>query len=486
MIRRFLCIAGVALAAVAMPAYAQPALDAEAKAKAEAEAKAKAAAEAKARRDRELAEARVIARDATVYGYPMVENYKTMHAYVIDKASKEYKAPFNQVRSEARVFGPEDKAVVTPNSDTPYSFLWADLRAEPLVLNVPVMEKARYYSLQFIDLYTHNFDYVGTRGRGNIGGKFLLAPPMWRGTLPPGLDGVVRAETELVFVVYRTQLLNAGDLENVKKLQAGYTVEPFSKFEGKPPAPAAPAISFPPYTEAKAKGIGFFEYLDFVLRFAPTLNDDVKIRAAMQKIGVGTGKPFNAAAVPADMRRALEAGMAEGRKAIDAKVAALKPSDTVFGSRLTLKGDYLARAAGAKAGIYGNSKEEAFYFPFRADAEGAPLDGSKGRYVMKFKNNDLPPVNAFWSVTMYDARTQLLVANPANRYLINSPMVNAMKRDDDGGYTIHIQKDSPGGPLETNWLPAPSGPMYVVLRAYAPKPPIVTGQWKAPAPTKVK
>lgn len=478
MIRRFLSTAGLALAVLAMPAYAQPTPDAEAKAKAEAEAKAK--------RDKELAEARAIAKDATVYGHPMVENYKTLYAYSVDKAAKEYKAPFNQVKSEARVFGPEDKAIVTPNSDTPYSFLWADLRAEPLVLNVPVMEKARYYSLQFIDLYTYNFDYVGTRGRGNVGGKFLLAGPKWRGTLPPGIDGVVRAETELVFVIYRTQLLNSGDLENVKKIQSGYTVEPYSKFEGKPPAPAAPAINFPPYSEAKAKSLGFFEHLDFLLQFAPTLNDDVKIRAALQKIGVGTGKPFNAAALPADLRRALEAGMAEGHKAIAARAASEKTTANLFGTRIAMKGDYLLRAVGAKLGIHGNSKEEAFYFNFTTDADGAPLDGAKNRYTMKFKKDELPPVNAFWSVTMYDGKTQLLVANPANRYLINSPMVNAMKRDDDGGYTIYIQKDSPGGGLETNWLPAPNGPIFVVLRAYAPKPPVVNGQWKAPAPAKVK
>ena len=187
-------------------------------------------------------EVRAIAKDAYVYGFPMVQAYLTMYAFSIDKSNPQYKGPFNAPLSFARVFTPDDTAFVTPNSDTPYTFLSLDLRAEPMVLTVPSMEKNRYWVFQMMDLYTFNFDYLGTRTTGNNGGTFLVAGPRWKGTVPPGITKVLRPETEFINVVGRTQLFNPADLDKVKKIQSAYKAQPLSAFLGQPAPPAAPAV----------------------------------------------------------------------------------------------------------------------------------------------------------------------------------------------------------------------------------------------------
>ena len=187
-------------------------------------------------------EARAIAKEAYIYGFPMVDSYRIQYAYFVDPKSPEFKAPWNQLRNIPRVYTPEDKAVQTPNSDTPYSMIGMDLRAEPIILTVPPIEKERYFSIQLIDLYTFNFDYIGSRATGNDGGNFLIAGPNWKGETPKGVVKVIRSETELALGAYRTQLFNPADLDNVKKVQAGYKAQTLSAFLGQPAPQAAPAI----------------------------------------------------------------------------------------------------------------------------------------------------------------------------------------------------------------------------------------------------
>src|SRR5256884_4570188 len=186
------------------------------------------------------AEARAIAKEAYIYGFPIVDNYRIQHAYWVDKATPEYKGPWNQIWNGARVYTPADTAIQTPNSDTPYSFVGADLPAELLVITLPAMEKERYFSVQLIDYYTFNFDYIGTRTSGNGGGSFLLAGPGWKGDAPKGVKKVFRCETELAFPTYRTQLFDPVDIENVKRVQAGYTVQTLSAFLGTAAPKTAP------------------------------------------------------------------------------------------------------------------------------------------------------------------------------------------------------------------------------------------------------
>lgn len=433
-------------------------------------------------------EARSIAADAYVYGVPMVDQYKTMHAFSVDKTNPQYKGPFNAILNIARVFTPDDTAFVTPNSDTPYSFIGLDLRAEPIVITVPKMEKNRYFVFQLMDLYTFNFDYIGTRSTGNDGGTYLIAGPHWQGETPKGITKVIRSETDLASVVGRTQLFNPADLDNVKKIQAGYKVQPLSAFLGTPAPPAAPEVQWlkpiPPGQDQSSLEI--FNQLAFLLQFAqPPHTSETALLARFAKLGIVPGQPFDATKLSPELQAALKAGIAEGQQQIDAKRASLGgKTDTLFGDRDFLKNDYVARATGTQVGIGANSREEAMYPILDKDADGQPLDGSKGKYTLRFAPGQLPPVNAFWSVTMYDLPQQLLVKNSINRYLINSPMLPQLKKDADGGLTIYIQSDSPGKDKEANWLPAPNGPFVVFMRYYWPKQALLEDQWKTPAVTR--
>jgi hypothetical protein len=432
------------------------------------------------------AEARTIAREAYIYGYPMVDGYRVQYAYCVDRHNPEFKAPWNQIRNIPRVFTPDDKAIVAPNSDTPYSMAGLDLRAEPIVLTVPVIAKERYFSVQLIDLYTHDFDYIGSRATGNDGGSFLIAGPGWKGEMPKGVKKVIRAETELVLAVYRTQLFNPADLENVKKVQAGYKVQPLSAFLGQPAPKAAPPIAFikPLTPETQKTSPEFFNILDFVLRFCPTVPSERDLMLRFGKIGVGAGRTFDAGKLSPEMKTAIEQGMADAwaafadlkKKRIDTKEVT---SGDLFGTREYLKNDYLYRMAAGVIGLYGNSKQEALYPFYGADSDGQKLDGAN-RYTLRFAPGQLPPVNAFWSLTMYRLPESLLVANPLNRYLINSPMLPHLQRDADGGLTLLIQNGSPGADKEANWLPAPKGPFFMAMRLYWPKEEALEGKWTAP------
>jgi hypothetical protein len=432
------------------------------------------------------AEARTIAREAYVYGYPMVDGYRIQHTYFVNRGNPEFKAPWNEIRNIPRVFTPDDKAVQTPNSDTPYSMIGLDLRAEPIVLTVPPIEAGRYFSVQLIDAYTHNFDYIGSRATGNGGGSFLIAGPGWNGAIPPGVKKVIRSETEFVLGAFRTQLFNPGDIENVKKVQAGYQAQPLSAFLGVAAPPAAPAIDFiqPLTPETQKTSPKFFEILNFMLQFCPTHPSEQALMSRFARLGVGAGQTFDAASLTPELKTAIEQGMADAwedvaalQKRVNAKEVT---SGDLFGTREFLKNNYLYRMVAAFLGIYGNSKQEAMYPMYGVDADGALLDG-KNHYALHFGANDLPPVNAFWSLTMYELPASLLVANPIDRYLLNSPMLPQFKRDSDGGLTLVIQNESPGKEMETNWLPAPKVPFFMAMRLYWPKEEALSGRWTAPA-----
>ena len=436
-------------------------------------------------------EARAIAKEAYIYGFPMVDNYRVQYSYFVDKQDPEYKGGWNEIHNTARVYTPDDTTIQTPNSDTPYSSVGADLRTEPLVLTVPPIQQDRYYSLQFVDGYTYNFAYVGSRTTGNGGGTYLLAGPSWTGEKPEGVDEVIRSDTDLAFVLYRTQLLGPSDIEEVKKIQAGYQVTPLSVFLNQPSPAPAPAIDFvPPLTpEQQLTSPQFFEILNFIMKLSPPVPEDREPRERFAKIGIGSEEDFDADALTPQMRTAIEAGMADGNAEFDAfrkneidtgKVT----SAQLFGTRADLKGNYLYRMAGAALGIYGNTAAEAIYPSFVNDAAGAPLTGAN-KYVFRIPSGQLPPVNAFWSLTAYELPASRLVTNPINRYLINSPMLPSMVADSDGGYTIYVQNESPGIEREANWLPAPEGPFSLILRLYWPKPDALNGTWKSPQPEKV-
>jgi hypothetical protein len=441
------------------------------------------------------AETKAIAEQAFVYAFPMVMGYAIFYEYFVDKSSGQYKTSINQLFNEANVFTPKDTAVVTPNSDTPYSFIAADLRAEPIVLTVPAIEKGRYYSIQLVDQYTFNYGYIGSRATGNGAGSFMVAGPAWEGETPPGIKKVFRSETDFSLAIYRTQLFNPADIDNVKKIQAGYKAQPLSQFLNQPAPPPAPEVKWAKIDKTLAEADPF-GYLAFLLQFCPPVGaakEEIPLRAKFAKIGIEAGKPFPIEKLTPEQKAELEMGAKSGLEKIKQRVATLGKNEngwrvatSGFGDRAVYKGDWTLRAAAAMAGIYGNDAVEALYPLLTTDSEGNKPDAGQNNYTLTFPAGQLPPANAFWSVTMYDGKTQLLVANPIDRYLINSPMLPTLKKNPDGSLTIYMQKDSPGSDKESNWLPAPNGPIYVAMRLYWPKEAALKGAWKPPAVVKVK
>ena len=439
-----------------------------------------------------IAETKAIAEEAFIYGLPLVMNYAVMQEYVVDKNSGQYKGPFNSIANEARVFTHKDTAVVTPNSDTPYSMLWLDLRAEPIVISVPAVDKRRYYSVQLTDGNTYNYGYIGSRATGSGAGNYLVVGPDWTGATPPGISRVFRSTTPFSLTIFRTQLFNPADMPNVVKVQAGYKAQPLSSFLKQPAPPAAAAINFVPANTAGIKD-NFYAYLDATLQYIPETPESKAIRARMVSIGIGPGKPFDFKDLSLEHKAAVLLGMKAGNEKVNQYLASGMKNinnwkvGSLFGDAAFFNGDWLKRAAAAVGGIYGNDAIEAMYPMTRDDAAGKPLDGSKHNYTLTFAAGQLPPVNAFWSVTMYDGKTQLLIENPINRYLLNAPMLPDMQKNADGSLTLYIQKDSPGKAREANWLPAPDGPIYLVMRLYWPKstPPSILpageGSWQPPA-----
>lgn len=303
-----------------------------------------------------------------------------------------------------------------------------------------------------------------------------------------------RCESPFSLIIFRTQLFSSKDIDNVKKVQAGYRVQTLSAFLKKPAPPAAPVIDWPKAPKDIFSS-GFPTTLDFLLGFLPPTGPtagEKPMRGRFASIGIGPGKKEKFEDLSPDQQEAVGAGIKRAVVKIDQAAASVGTHingwqvGAAAGAREFYHGDWLLRAVGSKLGIYGNDAAEATYPFTKHDVNGQPLDGSRKQYTLTFPTGQLPPVNAFWSITMYDANTQFLIDNPINRYLINSPMLPDLKRNADGSLTIYIQRDSPGAERESNWLPAPDGPIFLVIRMYWPKDttpsvlPPGDGSWQPP------
>jgi hypothetical protein len=276
----------------------------------------------------------------------------------------------------------------------------------------------------------------------------MVTGPGWIGTRPDGIKKVFPSETQFSLAVIRTQLFNPNDMDNVKKIQAGYKVQTLSEFTHQPPPASLPAPDFPAFTEDAFK-LQFPAYLNFLLQFCPTLPEETALRARFATVGIEAGKPFDLAKLSDVQKGELALAVKEGYEAIEKQKDSIGKDingwnvGAAFGNRAFYNGNYLLRAGSALAGIYGNDAIEAMYPQAKAASDGQPLDGSKHNYTLTFAAGQFPPVNAFWSVTMYDGKTQLLIKNSINRYLINSPMLPILKKNADGSLTLYIQKDVP-------------------------------------------
>jgi hypothetical protein len=320
--------------------------------------------------------------------------------------------------------------------------------------------------------------------------------PDRNGEIPSDIKKVFRSSTQFSIALYRTQLFNPDDIQNVRKVQAEYKLETLSKHKRQPPPPPAPIIKFQ-WIRKKPLRKNFFQHLAFALRFAPTQSIEADAHANLAKLGVGPGRTFNFRDLSLIEKLEITLGIRAGDRKINRAIADASVIvngwriAAYFGDSAFYAGNWRLRAGAAKADFYGVDPLEAVFQFTRVDEDGETLEGSKHNYSLTFQPGQFPPVNAFWSLTMYDGKSRLLIKNPINRHLFNSSMLPTMKTNANGGLVIYIQHRSPGAGREGNWLPAPNGPMLLAMRLYWPKTeppsilPIGNGTWRPPVVERV-
>lgn len=293
---------------------------------------------------------RSVAAEAFTFGYAMVENYRTLHAQAVDTADPRYVGGFGVYRHYSEPSTPDNTDIVTPNNDTPYSWLWLDLRAEPWVVTVPAVD--RYYIVPVHDLYTVYSGYVGSRTTGSGPGSYLVAGPRWDGAVPAGITGVLRASTDVVGSLTRTALVD-DDVAALRAVQDSYRVEPLSSFTTTDPPPAAPPVDWPAWDEQSASGLGFFDYLDHLLSLAPVLDEDREVRQHLAAVGLDGSGTFSTARLDAETASALMSGLADARAALEEQAEHMTTSIGLFGTREEMAGRYDARNQGPRRGSTG-------------------------------------------------------------------------------------------------------------------------------------
>ena len=423
---------------------------------------------------------------AYIWGYPMVVMQKSRDAMTkggdapvtpeqFKKTGKLF-APVNQVASAWGMLGPKFSAVQSGNTDTLYSVTWFDASKEPQVLHLPDA-KGRYYTYQFIDAWTNNFHYASTRTMGSQEQTYALVAPGWKGKLP---DGVTRLDcpTPTGFIIGRWFVASEKDVPAVNAIQKQVTMTPMSRYEKPYTPPKVPVVAAKKYTG----DLAFFEQLGDTLVVNGAPAGDAGLLGLFKNIGLTVDHGFDPSALSDSEKKALGQAIKDGEAVLAAKAAAmgrdvngwqLSPVlDAYFGD------SYLFRAAIGYQAMFVNTPIEAYYPAVFKDTDGKVLDGSSGKYTIAFAKGKTPPVGAFWSVTLYDAKKRLIVENPIKRYKIGS--ADGIKADADGSTTIYVQADSPGKDKESNWLPAPKEPFYLLLRLYLPKIEVLNGQYEIP------
>ena len=426
-------------------------------------------------------EAERIAEEAYIYAYPMMESYRAMYAQSIDRSAPGHLAGLNQIAHQTELLGPGSADVERPSNDTMHSFAWLELRAQPVVITVPQI-RDRYYSIQLVDMFTHNFGRIGTRSTGGEAGSYLVTGPRWEGVQPDDVKAVFRSKSSFVHCVVRIEVRGPEDVSAVEALQEQIQVTPLPLALGDAWRPSVSGITFPRYDRNKAQSEAFIDLLGFLLAEVEVVPEEKALMERFARIRIEPGATSASLELYPDLANAIDAGVGRGLVAI--RKAAANPADIegvrvraeggwqgvdgLYGDGATMRPRYLARAAAAMVGLYGNETAEVYAPMGDRDAAGRPLDGSKHRYVMRFGNADRPPVDAFWSMTVYDHPDQRLTENAIDRYSIGDR--SGLRPDKDGTFTIYIQHDSPGPRLQSNWLPAPAGAFSLQLRMYLPQP----------------
>jgi hypothetical protein len=432
-------------------------------------------------------EAYEIGLEAYHYLYPLIVMEVSRRVLTnYESGAKPGCGPVNAFH-QMRAFPTADfREVVRPNFDTLYSSAWLDLTQEPMIVSAPDTHD-RYYLLPMLDMWTDVFAVPGKRTSGTGAGHFGVIPRGWNGTLPAGVQPI-ESPTPYVWIIGRTQTNGVNDYDAVHQVQDGYRITPLSQW-GQIVQPVQAVIDptvdmkTPPLTQVNTMSAAtYFNYGAELMKLNPPHLTDWSIIARLNRIGLVPGQSFNLDQTSPQIKAGLEQAVVDGLKLMYDKLPTLArvvngwqmntDSMGVYGNF------YLKRAIVAMVGLGANPPEDAVYPLNVADANGQPLDGAH-QYVLHFNQDELPPVDAFWSVTMYDA-VGFQVANPLNRFAIGDR--DALKYNADGSLDIYIQSASPGAAKESNWLPSPAqGALGVTMRLYAPNAKVLDGRWVPPA-----
>ncbi len=427
---------------------------------------------------------------AYIYGFPWMSLAQIRWQWAGQPscgAANPHCAPLNQFAHARDLSTAADTSGGTPNNDTLYSTAWIDVSQEPVILSVPAIAD-RYYTFEMSSMDSDNFAYVGTRATGTAAGNYAIVGPEWSGQLPPDVTALPPSRTPFVLVVGRTLVYGEEDLAAVRAIQGQYRLTRLSAWVGAPDQPAASTVWAPtsptdPLAAWKTMNRSLTEN-------EPNVPSQQALVDSFAAIGVGPGQDVEA--MDDATKRGLERAAAEAMAIMhDFNLAGgygrqvngwTYPPKTL--GRAGQFSDFLTRAATqCLAGIVANDPEEAIYLNAAADAAGNRLSGAHA-YVIRFGAGKLPDVGAFWSISMYGSDRNF-VDNPLNRYKVGTYPEGVMKMDPDGALTIYVQHESPGPERESDWLPAPEGEFYLVLRTYLPGESILDGTWEPPPVQRV-
>jgi len=446
-------------------------------------------------------DANAIATESYVYLYSLVTMDLTrLQSTNVNKVG-DFKGPMNVFVNVPAYPTAEMKTVVRPNFDTLYSSAWLDLTKEPMVVSVPNTD-GRYYLLPMLDMWTDVFVSPGWRTTGTEAQTLLIAPPGWRPDLREKLaeklglpEGTLRidAPTPYVWIIGRIKTDGPDDYDAVHKIQNGLKLRPLSHMrdeDWKPvPTKIDPNVDMktPPKEQVDTmSGDAFFTYAAELLKLQPPQFTDQPILSRMERLGVERGKSFDFESADPVVKKAIEQAPKAARELMAWKLPRLARVVNYWSMNTDTVGVYgnyyLKRAILTQQGLGANSPEDAIYPLNVSDKDGKPLDGANN-YTIHFDKADIPPVDAFWSITLYDPQGYQ-VANPLNRFAVSSWM--PFKYNDDGSLDLYFQNESPGKDKEANWLPAPKGPFNLTMRLYAPKSAALTGKWNPPPVTKAE
>jgi hypothetical protein len=431
-----------------------------------------------------------IAANAYLYFYPLITMDLTrLQATNIAPGKALLRGPANTF-SNAPAFPPADfKVVVRPNFDTLYSSAWLDMTKEPMVVSVPDTN-GRYYLLPMLDMWTDVFASPGWRTAGTKAQDFLVTPKGWSGSAPSGVTQI-EAPTPIVWIIGRTKTDGPADYPAVNAIQAGFKVTPLSQW-GKPASPP-PEVKIDPNVDMKTppkiqidtmQADKYFAYGAELLKTVPPHLTDQPIVAQMHRIGIEPGKSLDFAALDPAVKTALDNAPKAAQRLMAWKMPTLARVANGWSMNTDTMGVYgnyyLKRALVAQFGLGANLPEDAIYPINLADSDGKPLDGAN-RYTIHFDKGEMPPVDAFWSVTLYD-KEGFQVSNSLDRFAVSSWM--PFNTNPDGSLDLIVQNQSPGQDMEANWLPAPKGEFNLTMRLYAPRLDALTGKWNPPPVTR--